>query len=61
LPTSRSSCWMTTVALRLAAIFLKRSMDDTAAVLLGRQQVRLFLDRPAFKSDAGARWILHLL
>jgi hypothetical protein len=29
LPTSRSSCWMTTVALRLAAIFLKRSREPT--------------------------------
>jgi hypothetical protein len=27
LPTSRASCWMMTVALRLAAIFLKRSSE----------------------------------
>jgi hypothetical protein len=29
LPTSRSSCWMMTVALRLAAIFLKRSSEPS--------------------------------
>jgi hypothetical protein len=29
LPTSRASCWMMTVALRLAAIFLKRSSEPS--------------------------------
>ena len=32
LPTSRSSCWMITVALRLAAIFLKRSSEPSVYV-----------------------------
>jgi hypothetical protein len=32
LPTSRASCWMTTVALRLAAIFLKRSSEASVRV-----------------------------
>jgi hypothetical protein len=31
-PTSRSSCWMMTVALRLAAIFLKRSSEPSVWV-----------------------------
>lgn len=31
LPTSRASCWMMTVALRLAAIFLKRSIAATVS------------------------------
>src|SRR3984893_15355928 len=31
LPTSRGSCWMMTVALRFAAIFLKRSTEASVA------------------------------